>query len=153
MLDLGFFFLVNCVMICSLAVSDPCLDGKKFTVEKNLNCLIAQCNILSLGLCEWRSSYRISLQPPKENIQYFKTWNFFIFYCGPFLLFGSGSTDPVWIRIRNTGFYTYREERFGVPLSRGIRDSKIRLFNKVVYLSWKDNNFLLQRMIPFSLSF
>ncbi len=35
-----------------------------------------------------------STQPPKENIQHFKTWNFFIFF------YFCGSVLPSWIRIR-----------------------------------------------------
>ncbi len=49
---------------------------------------------LSPILYEVRPSYRRSLQLSKENIQQFKTWNFFtfFFFCGSFL--------PSWIRIR-----------------------------------------------------
>ncbi len=48
-----------------------------------------------LGLHKGRTSYRRSLQPSKENIQHFKTWEFFTFFfiCGPFL--------PSWIRIQH----------------------------------------------------
>ncbi len=50
---------------------------------------------VSLGLHKGRPSYRRSLQPSKENIQHFKTWNFLIFFyfCGSFL--------PSWTRILN----------------------------------------------------
>ncbi len=41
-----------------------------------------------------RPSYRRSLQPSKENIQHFKTWKFFTFFCF------CGSFLPSWIRIR-----------------------------------------------------
>jgi hypothetical protein len=48
-----------------------------------------------LGLHKGRPSYRRSLQPSKENIQYLKTWKFwtFFYFCGSFL--------SSWIRIRN----------------------------------------------------
>ncbi len=49
---------------------------------------------LSLGLSKGRPSYRRSLQLSKENIQQFKTWNFFTFF-----LF-VGHFCPSWIRIR-----------------------------------------------------
>jgi hypothetical protein len=51
---------------------------------------------LSLGLHKGRPSYRRSLQPSKENIQYLKPWKFWTFkfyFCVSFL--------PSWIRIRN----------------------------------------------------
>ncbi len=38
---------------------------------------------LSLGLYKGRPSYRRSLQPSKENIQQFKTWNLFTFVGPP----------------------------------------------------------------------
>ncbi len=49
---------------------------------------------LYLGLHKGSPSYRRSLQPSKENIQHFKTWNFstFFYYYGLFL--------PSWIHIR-----------------------------------------------------
>ncbi len=70
---------------------------------------------LLLGLHNGRPSYRRSLQPSKENIQHFKTWNFLIFstFVGHFCPPGSGSgfririrnhwSDWIRIRIRNTG--------------------------------------------------
>jgi hypothetical protein len=50
---------------------------------------------LSLGLHKGPTSYRRSLRPSKDNIQYFKTWKFFSFFCiyRSFL--------PSWIRIQN----------------------------------------------------
>ncbi len=52
---------------------------------------------LSLGLHKGLPSYGRSLQPSKENIQHFKTLNFFLFFsfCGSFCPpgSGSGSTD------------------------------------------------------------
>jgi hypothetical protein len=68
---------------------------------------------ISPGLHKGSSSYRRSLQPSKENIQHFKTWNLFIFcifvrlfcpsgsgsafsQCVP----GSGSSGPKSMRIR-----------------------------------------------------
>ncbi len=60
-----------------------------------------------LGLRKGRPNYRRSLQTEKENIQYFKTRNFFPFmghHCPP----GSGSIRTKWlqilIRIQNTGY-------------------------------------------------
>ncbi len=54
------------------------------------------CNLpyLSLGLHKGCPNNRSGLQPSKENIQHFKTWNFFTFpyFCGSFL--------PSWIRIQ-----------------------------------------------------
>jgi len=48
----------------------------------------------SIDLDEWRPSYwRRSLQPSIENIQHFKTWNFFFFYF-------SWSCLPFWFRTR-----------------------------------------------------
>ncbi len=48
---------------------------------------------LSLGLHKGHPSYRLSLNPSKENIQLFKTWNFFTFCV---------SVLPYLIRIRPT---------------------------------------------------
>ncbi len=61
---------------------------KKFWGSKTTICL-------SLGLHKRRPSYRRSLQPSKENIKHFKTWNFLIFFyfCRSFL--------ASWIRILN----------------------------------------------------
>ncbi len=67
---------------------------------------------LSQGLHKGFPSYRRSLQPSKENIQHFKTWNFLIFSTsvGHFCSLDP-NTDPLaWlnpdpIRIRNTGKY------------------------------------------------
>jgi len=71
------------------------------------------CNFL--GLHKGRSSYW-SLQPLKENIQHFKTWNFFTFFyfCVSFFSFALLDPDPLtWlnpdplrirIQIRNTAF-------------------------------------------------
>ncbi len=49
-----------------------------------------------------RPSYRRSLHPSKQNIQYFKKWNFLIFSMsvGNFCPHGSGSGLRIWIRIR-----------------------------------------------------
>ncbi len=68
---------------------------KKLLLKKKLNFFGSKTTIcLSLGLHKGRPSYRRSLQPSKENIQYWKTWKFWIFFsfCGSFL--------PSWIRIR-----------------------------------------------------
>ncbi len=62
--------------------------------KKNLNFFgIKNTIYLSIDLRKGGQSYKRSLQFSKENIQYFKTWNFLIFFyfCGPFL--------PSWIRI------------------------------------------------------
>ncbi len=68
-------------------------------IEKKSKTTIYQ----SLGLHKGRPSYRRSLQPSKENIQQFKTWNFKIFsiYVGHFCPPGSGSEFriQIWIRI------------------------------------------------------
>ncbi len=52
---------------------------------------------LSLGLLKGRPRYRRSLEPSKDHIQHFKTWNLltFFYFCGSFL--------PSWIRIRIPG--------------------------------------------------
>ncbi len=47
------------------------------------------------------SNYRRSLHPSKENIQHFKTWNFFT-YVGKFCLPGSGSWSAFPMRFRPT---------------------------------------------------
>jgi hypothetical protein len=60
----------------------------KFTAEKKI------VLYLSLSLHKGRARYRGSLYPWKENIQPFKTWNFFNFIL--FLL----AFLPSWIRIR-----------------------------------------------------
>ncbi len=73
----------------------PKID-KKLLLKKKLNFFGSKTTIyLSLGLHKERPSYRRSLQPSKENIQYLKTWKFwtFFYFCGLFL--------PSWIRIRN----------------------------------------------------
>ncbi len=69
---------------------------KKFTAEQNLFKFLSKIAIyLSPGLHKGCLSYRRSLQPSKENIQYFKKRNFinfFFYFCGIFW--------PSWIRIR-----------------------------------------------------
>ncbi len=74
--------------------------GKKYTAEKKFS---SKTTIyLSLCLHKGRSSYKKSLQPSKENIQHFKTWNFLMysffrgsFFCPP----GSGSGFRIRLRI------------------------------------------------------
>ncbi len=69
----------------------------RFLLTKNLKNLQLKKTIffyLSLGLHKGRPSYRRSIQPSKENIQHFKTWNFFTF----FYLSGSGSGFRIRIR-------------------------------------------------------
>ncbi len=58
-------------------------------------------NYLSLGINAGRQSYRRRLQPSKENIQHFKTWNFliFFFFVGLFWPLRSGSSRPKLMRI------------------------------------------------------
>ncbi len=65
---------------------------------------------LSLGLHKGHQSYRRSLQPSKQNIQHFKTWNvFFLFLWAIFALLdpdspsqcGSGSSRSKSLQIRN----------------------------------------------------
>ncbi len=56
---------------------------------------------LSLGLHKGRPSYRRSLQPSKENIQHFKTWNFLTFSLFMWVIFPSFGPpgSRFWIRI------------------------------------------------------
>ncbi len=54
-------------------------NENKILAEKNLIFLRSKvANYLSQGRHKGRPSYRGSLQPSKENIQHFKTWNLFI---------------------------------------------------------------------------
>ncbi len=72
----------------------PKID-KKLLLKKNNKFFGSKTTIyLSQGLHKGRPSYRRSLQPSKQNIQYLKTWKFWTFFnfCGSFL--------PSWIRIR-----------------------------------------------------
>ncbi len=72
----------------------PNID-KKLLLKKTLNLFVSKTTIyLFLGIHKGRPSYRRSLQPSKENIQYLKTWKFwtFFYFCGSFL--------PSWIRVR-----------------------------------------------------
>ncbi len=70
---------------------------------------------LSLGLYTGQTSYRRSLQPSKENIQHFKTWNFlpFFYFVGLFCPPRSGFRIririhwPDWIRIRGHFCHCY----------------------------------------------
>ncbi len=59
---------------------------------------------LSLSFYNGRPSNRRSLQPSKENIQHFKTWDFlfFFYFCVSFLPSWIRIPDPIQIRIRNT---------------------------------------------------
>ncbi len=74
---------------------------KKFTYSWKIICGSKTTINLSLGLHNGRSSYRLSLQLSKENIQHSKTWNFFIFFyfCGSFSFCppgsGYGSSDLI----------------------------------------------------------
>ncbi len=70
---------------------------KTFTGIQKLNIFWSKIAIyLSLGLHKGRPSYRRSLQPSKEKIQHFKTWNFSLF----FFNFRGSFCSPSWIRIR-----------------------------------------------------
>jgi hypothetical protein len=70
----GSGILIQCVMTKNL---------KKCTAEKKLIryifCLSKVAIYMYLSFHKGRLSYRRSLQPSKENIQHFKTWNFFFF--------------------------------------------------------------------------
>ncbi len=71
---------------------------------------------LSLGLHKGRLSYRRSLQPSKENIQHFRTWNFLIcsIFVGHLALLDpdSGSTNLIEFGSRIHGCrYTYLLKR------------------------------------------
>jgi hypothetical protein len=81
-----FFWLWIWIQGFDAPKSEICHSWEKNFFDKKLQ-------FLSLGLYKGRLSYRRSLQPSKENIQRFKTWNFFTFFyfCGSFL--------PSWIRI------------------------------------------------------
>jgi hypothetical protein len=78
-------------------IPDPGFDDlklKKFIAENLISIfLIKNCILLIPRIHKGRPSYRRSLQPSKENIQYLKTWKFwtFFYFCGSFL--------PSWIRI------------------------------------------------------
>ncbi len=67
---------------------------KKINSLKKFHIILIKLAIyLSLGLHKWRASNRRSLQPSKENMQHFKTWNFFTFsfLC---ILFALSDPDP-----------------------------------------------------------
>ncbi len=69
--------------------------GKKFSWKQFMISFWSKTAFcLSLGLHKGRLIYRRSLQPSKEKIQHFKTWNLlsFFYFCGSLL--------PSWIRIR-----------------------------------------------------
>ncbi len=54
---------------------------ERFSAEKESPFFESKTTIyLSLGLRKGFRKYRRSLQPSKENIQHFKTWNFLIFF-------------------------------------------------------------------------
>ncbi len=80
--------------------------AKKSSAEKKLRILlIKNC----LGLHKGCPSYRRNLQPSKENIQHFNIWNFLSLTFGSFLpsWIQIRIHWPNWIRIRNTGFYSW----------------------------------------------
>ncbi len=81
---------------------------KKFIAKKEINFFGSKTTLYLLrGLHKGRPSYRKSLQPSKENIQHYKTWNF-IFFLLLYVNFALLDPDPMtWlnpdpIRIRNT---------------------------------------------------
>ena len=90
----------NCGSGFRIQITDPDpgfddLKFKKFIAGNLISFSWSKIAIyLFLGLHKGRPSYRRSLQPSKENIQYLKTWKFWTFFnfCGSFL--------PSWIRIR-----------------------------------------------------
>ncbi len=87
--------------------------GSKYSWKK-LSFFIKKIAIyLSLGLHKGRPSYRESLQPSKENIQHFKTWNFstFFYFCGSIL--------PSWIRIHRSYWIRIQAENTGVNHFKG----------------------------------
>ncbi len=85
------------------------LNNTNHRGERVLVCLYRY----SLGLHKGCPSYRRSLQPSKENIQHFKTWNFLIFsiFAGNFALLDPDPDPLTWlnpypirIRIRNAEY-------------------------------------------------
>ncbi len=71
---------------------------KKFQMEKKILFWIKNYNLPIPRPPKKLPSYRRSLQPSKENIQHFKTWNFnnfFLLLWVIFALLDSGSTDLV----------------------------------------------------------
>ncbi len=124
MCNVFFFGILSWVFLSLVSsVSDPCsfdtdpdlgwipirfriqgFDDQKFKylqLEKiKLFLRIKNYFYLSQGLYKGRSSYRRSLQPSKENIQHFKTWNFLNFFLLLWVIFcppgsGNGSTDLI----------------------------------------------------------
>ncbi len=79
---------------------------KNLQRKKNVSLfLIKDCNLLFLGRQKGRPSYKRSLQPSKENIQHFKTWNFLTLFkfCRSLCPTGSGSGFRIRIRIHWPG--------------------------------------------------
>jgi len=76
---------------------------------------------LSLGLRKGRPSYRWSLQPAKENIQHFKTWNSLTFsiFVGHFFPPGSRSGSNNLIESRSTGSGTLVLKIYGISSISG----------------------------------
>ncbi len=91
--------------------------GNIFCWNKKFDIFLSKIAIyLSLGLHKGRPSYKTSLQPSKENIHHFKSWNFFTFF------YFYGSFLPSWIRMRYTRDGT---ERGGGGGSQQVRDDKV----------------------------
>ncbi len=68
---------------------------KKVSAEKKLYFFSSKIAIyLSLGLHKGRPSHRRSLQPSKENIPLFKTWNFLNFFQFLWVIFAFLDPDP-----------------------------------------------------------
>ncbi len=80
---------------------DPILmttNGKNLQLKFYSIFLILYCNLLILGLYKGRLNYMRSLQPSKENIQRFKTWNFLIFFPFLWIIFALLDPDPLsWL--------------------------------------------------------
>ncbi len=100
-----FFYPVSRIRIHWVRIQIRCFRdqnlGKNLQLKK-FTFLVKNCTViyLFLGLHKGRSSYWRSLQPSKENIQQFKTWNFFTFFLFLWVIFqfcppGSWSTDLI----------------------------------------------------------
>jgi len=98
-----FYFYFIYEQFCWSALGFQCGSGSIIRVKilqlikKSQNCFF-----ISPGHHEERQSYKRSLQPSKENIQHFKTWNIstFSIFLGPFCPPGSESAFPVRSRIQ-----------------------------------------------------
>jgi hypothetical protein len=66
-------------------------------IEKYVHFLDQNCYLLILGLLYGRPSYRRSLQPSEEKIQYYKKLNLltFFYFVGNVFSPGSGPREPI----------------------------------------------------------